>query len=176
MDDIRYHAAVEAPLLPAFAGHPAPLARTRRRATVMDRARARALVARIEAGEDDLDAFWAVASDPKIGLQRYRGAKERPEPIVLMRKLAALLERAAPELVATARDTALTRLAGLGDDAVRAVQEVATGDIADGRIARARLDAAKTILGALGIGDRPPPVIATQVNVSTPIRGVPEGA
>ena len=50
--------------------------------------------------------------------------------------------------------------------------------IADGRIARARLDAAKSILAALGIGERAGAVIATQINLqqSAPNAGVPDGA
>jgi hypothetical protein len=144
----------------------------------MDRLRVRELLRRLDAGESELDAFWAVASDPKTGFARFRGLTERPSEIVLMRKYAALLERAAPELVTAARDLALSKLSGLGDDAVRAVQEVVSGDIADGRIARARLDAAKSILASLGIGERSGVTIATQVNVSSPNArgGVPEGA
>jgi hypothetical protein len=145
----------------------------------MDRVRVRELLRRLEAGEDEVDAFWRVASDPKTGYARFRGGTERPPEIVLTRKLASLLERTAPELVAAARDVARAKLAGMGDDAVRAVYEIVVGDIADGRIARARLDAAQTVLQALGIGERAGMTVATQINVGpgTNARGgVPEGA
>lgn len=125
-----------------------------RRATTMDRVRVRAFARRLEAGEDELDAFWAVASDPGTGLARFRGAAERPAPIILRRKLAALLQRVAPQLVEAAKDIALARLSGLSDDAIRAVAEVVTGDFQDGGTARARLDAARIILGSIGVREQ----------------------
>lgn len=134
----------------------------------MDYVRARELMARIDRGESEIDAYWAVASDPGIGFSRYRGATERPAEIVLRRKLAALLERTVPHVVESARNFALAKLAGLSDDAVRAVEETITGQITDGRIARARLDGAKTVLGSLGIGERAAPMVATQVNFESP--------
>jgi hypothetical protein len=133
----------------------------------MDRLRVRALLRRWDAGEDELHAFWAVVSDPGIGLQRYRGATERPPELTLRRKLGALLERTAPGLVERARDVALSKLAAMSEDALCAVHEVVTGDLTDPGVARARLDAARTILGSLGISERATsaPVQAVQVNV-----------
>ncbi len=151
--------------------------RPHRKATAMDRVRVGKFVERVEAGEEELDAFWAVASDAGYGLSRYRDAPERPSDAVLRHKLTALLERAAPEAVAAARDLALVRLAGLSDAALAALMEVLTGECADGRAARARLDAAKTVLGSIGIGERAGITIATQVNIDrAPLAGVPEGA
>lgn len=128
--------------------------RKSRRATTMDRVRVRAFVRRLEAGEDEVAAFWAVASNPATGLQRYRGQTERPPEVVLRRKLAALLERTAPGLLAAAKDVAVTRLADLSEDATRAVREVVTGDFADAGHARARLDAARVIFNAIGIKEQ----------------------
>lgn len=143
----------------------------------MDRVRVQQFAQRVEAGEDELDAFWAIASDPGYGFSRYRGETERPPEVVLRTKLAALLERGAPEAVAAARDHALVRLAALSDEALAAVVEVLTGECADARAARARLDAAKTVLGSLGIGERGGITVATQINVDrTPLAGVPDGA
>ena len=138
--------------------------RKSRRATTMDRVRTRAFVRRLERGEDEVDAFWAVASDPGTGLARFRGKTERPPEVVLRRKLASLLERTAPGLLAAAKDTAVARLAEFSEDAVRAVQEVVTGDFADAGHARARLDAARVILAALGIREQAPAASA-QANV-----------
>ncbi len=153
------------------------LPRPRRKATHMDVRRVEEFARRVAAGEEELDAFWSVASDPQYGLSRFRGSTERPPPEVLRRKLSALLERGAPEAVAAARDLALVRLARLSDDALAAVVEVLTGECSDARAARARLDAAKTVLGSLGIGERAGVTIATQVNVAPQgPRGVPDGA
>jgi hypothetical protein len=153
-------------------------ARPRRRPTTMDHVRTREFLARIERGEDETAAFWAVASDPAIGFSRLRGLTERPPEIVLRKKLAALLERTVPEVVRGARDVALAKLSHLGDDAVRAVQETLVGDFEDGRAARVRLDAAKAVLQSLGIGERAAPLVATQINVGGQHAsgGVPDGA
>ncbi len=132
----------------------------------MDRARVRSWIERTEEGQEPLDAFWAVASDPRTGLKRYRGGTGRPAPIVLQKKLAALLERAAPELLLRARDIANAKLAALSDDAIETVAEVMSGDIRDGRNARARLDAARLVLGALGIHERAAQQTQTNVLVS----------
>lgn len=151
--------------------------RPRRKATTMDGVRLKAFLQKLAAGEDETNAFWAVASDPAIGFSRFRGVTERPSEVVLRRKMASLLARTVPETIGVARDLALAQLAGLSEDALRAVQETVVGDFEDGRAARVRLDAAKSILGSLGISDRPAPVIATQVNVGgLPHGGVPEGA
>ena len=130
----------------------------------MDRLRVRKFAQRLEAGEDEVDAFWAVASDPGIGYSRLRGDDERPPEIVLRRKLASLLARVAPDLVDRARDLALVRLGGLSDDALRAVGEVVTGDFSDGQVARARLEAARVILGSIGVREKAPAATA-QANV-----------
>lgn len=152
--------------------------RPRRTATTMDRLRTREFLRLVEEGKPELDAFWQVASDPRIGFSRFRGATESPGEVVLTRKLAAMLDRTAPTLVLNARQIALAKLAGLGEPAVRAVQEIVDGEGVDERMARARLDAAKTILGALGIGERGGLTVATQINVGDKrLRGdVPEGA
>lgn len=156
----------------------ANLPRKRRRATTADKIRAAEVLRRIDAGETDTAAFWSVASDPAIGFSRFRGATARPPEIVLRTKLVALLQRAVPELVGAARDVAVGRLAGLADDAVRAVAEVTTGDCGDARLARARLDGARTVLAAIGISDRGSMTIATQVNVQqrSAFEVVPDGA
>lgn len=130
----------------------------------MDRLRVRQFARRLETGEDEIAAFWAVASDPGTGYSRFRGATERPPEIVLRRKLASLLARVAPDLVDRARDLALIRLGELSDDAVRAISEVVTGDFADGHVARARLDAARVILGSIGVHEQSPAASA-QANV-----------
>lgn len=135
-----------------------------RRATTMDRVRVRAFVRRLEEGDDEVDAFWKIASDPGTGLSRYRGTTERPPEIVLRRKLAALLQRTAPGLIEAAKDVALAKLSGLSEDAVRAVQEVVTGDFGDAGAARTRLDAARIILASIGIREQQPPGSA-QANV-----------
>lgn len=138
-----------------------------RKATVMDRVRVRAFVQRLEAGEDELGAFWAVISDAGTGMQRFRGGTERPSEIVLRRKLAAMLERTAPGLLSVARDVALAKLAGLSDEALLAVQEVVTGDFADGGHARARLESARVILASLGIREQASAAASATVNVLT---------
>jgi hypothetical protein len=139
--------------------------RPRRRPTTLDHVRTREFLARLDRGEDEVTAFWEVASHPGYGFARYRGVSERPDEIVLRRKMASLLARTVPHLLGTARDLALGRLAALSDDAVTAVKETLTGEVEDGRMARARLDAAKTVLGSLGIGERAAPFVATQVNL-----------
>lgn len=153
-----------------------PAVRSRRKATTMDGVRVRRFLDLVEQGVPEIDAFWQVASDPAVGLSRHRGATERPSELLLRRKLAALLERTAPKLVADARNVALAGLAGLSADALLALAETVTGDFEDARAARARLDAAKTVLASLGIGERGM-TIATQVNVGvSTMRGVPDGA
>lgn len=160
-----------------------------RRATTMDRVRVRAFVRRLEAGEDEVDAFWAIASDPGTGMARYREATQRPPEIVLRRKLASLLERTAPGLLSAAKDTAVSRLAGMSDDALAAVRETVTGDFQDASHARARLDAARTILAALGIREQAPAAAASATvnlvslgdglralrHVAAEVREVPDG-
>lgn len=128
-----------------------PLHRAPRRPTTMDRVRARKLLERLSEGEDELEAFWAIASDSGIGLSRYRGVTELPPEKVLRRKMASLLQRAVPEIVERAKEIALGRLGVLSADAVNAVGEVVTGEFEDGSAARARLDAARVILGAIGV-------------------------
>jgi hypothetical protein len=141
------------------------LPRLSRRPTTMDRVRVRALVRRLEEGEDEVEAFWKVASDPAIGFSRFRGGAERPAELVLRRKLAALLERTAPALLAAAKDVAVSRLASMADSAVAAVDEVVTGQFADGSHARARLDGARIVLAALGIRDQGGASVSATVNV-----------
>ena len=43
---------------------------------------------------------------------------------------------------------------GLSDEAVRAIEEVVSGDFSDSQNARARLDAARVILGAIGVREQ----------------------
>ena len=145
------------------------------RATVMDRLRVREFAKRLAAGESDLDAFWHVASDTGVGYSRLRGAPRRPPEIVLRRKLAALVERAAPDLVAAARDVAMAQLAGMGDEAARAVREALTGECTEAQGARTRLEAARIVLGSIGVSDRASTGGASadvrnaiQVNVASP--------
>lgn len=132
----------------------------------MDHVRVREWARRLEAGEDELDAFWSVASSQACGLARFRSNPTRPSPIVLRRKLAALLNRTVPQVVDAAKDMALARIAGLSDDAVRAVAEVVTGDFADGGVARARLEAARVILGSIGIREQPQVTASANVTLS----------
>ena len=73
-----------------------PLHRKPRQATNMDHVRVREFVKLVRQGESELDAFWRVASDPKMGFARLRGHTERPAEIKLYRKLTSLLQRAAP--------------------------------------------------------------------------------
>jgi len=135
-----------------------------RRPTILDRVRVREFAKRLEAGEDEVEAFWAIASSPRSGYVRYRDVATRPPELVLRRKLAALLQRVTPGLVDAAKDVALTRLVGLSDDALRAVEEVVTGHFGDGGHARARLEAARIILSSLGIREQAPQATA-QANV-----------
>lgn len=164
--------------LPAPQAHVVPPARRRHRtASALDRVRVDEVLRRIESGEGELDAFWAVVTSEDLGYRGFIGRTERPRAVGLKRKLAALLERAQPGLVAEARAMALARLSRLSDEALLAVSEVVGGTEPDARMARARLDAAKTILQSLGIGERSGVVVATQVNVTS--RGldrVPDGA
>jgi hypothetical protein len=132
----------------------------------MDHVRVREWARRLEAGDDELDAFWSVVSSPDSGFVRYRGSRDRPAPIVLRRKLAALLSRTVPRVVDAARDIALARLAGLSDDAVRAVAEVVTGDFRDGGVARARLDAARVILSSIGVREQAAASASASLTVS----------
>ena len=132
----------------------------------MDHVRVREWAQRLEAGEDELDAFWLVASSGSTGYARYRGVDVRPAPIVLRRKLASLLNRTVPHVVDAAKDVALARIAGLSDDAIRAVSEVVTGDFTDGGVARARLDAARVILGSIGIREQAPATATANVTLS----------
>lgn len=141
-----------------------PLHRKPRKATNMDRIRVREFVKLVRQGESEIDAFWHVASHQHYGFSRLRGKAERPAEIKLYRKLASLLRRAAPELLEDARDLATVRLSGLSDPAVQAVGEVVTGDFTDGSSARARLDAARVILGSLGVKDQAA-AAAAQANV-----------
>ncbi len=148
--------------LPSLAGSGTP----RRRATTLDRVRVRAWIQRTESGEEPLDAFWAVASDPRTGLQRYRGTTARPADITLQKKLAALLERAAPELLMRAKDIANARLAALTDNATEVVSEVLAGSFSDTRKARVMLDAARLVLAAFGIREHAPASVQSNVVVS----------
>ncbi|MCG3134757.1 MAG: hypothetical protein HMLKMBBP_02118 [Planctomycetes bacterium] len=161
-----------------FAHRPIPRRLRVRTASALDRVRVNELLRRMEAGEGELDAFWAVVTSEDLGYCGFIGRTDRPRAVSLRRKLAALLERTQPGLVAEARNLALARLARLSDEALLAVSEVVGGSEPDARMARARLDAAKTILASLGIADRGGGVtVATQVNVSShaPDR-VPDGA
>jgi hypothetical protein len=128
--------------------------RTTRRASNTDRLRVAEIARRLQEGESQLSAAWIVFSDPKIGLPRWRGLTQRPSDVAIIRKLAALLARTAPEVVATARDLAMARLAGVSEDAVRAVEEGVAGDFEDSQTARTRVDSARLILGALGVTER----------------------
>ena len=130
----------------------------------MDRLRVREFVKLVRQGESEIDAFWKVASHEGFGFSRLRGKAERPAEIKLMRKLASLLRRAAPELLEDARDLATVRLSGLSEPAVQAVGEIVTGDFTDGSSARARLDAARVVLGSLGVRDQAAQA-AAQANV-----------
>ncbi len=135
----------------------APLApKEPRKANQLDKLRVAEIARRIDAGEDELAAGWAVLSDPKLGIARWRGApaSERPHDVALARKVAALLRRAVPALLEQARDVTLARVAGLSDKAVRTLDEVASGDFDDPARARVQLDGAKALIEALGIGGR----------------------
>lgn len=131
----------------------------------MDRVRVMAFVRRLERGEDEVDAFWAVASDPKTGFSRYRDTPQRPTEVELRRKLAALLTRVAPDVVARSREIAMVRLSALSEPALDAVAEVVTGDFSDGQAARARLDAARIIFGSLGIREQGAAAASAQASV-----------
>lgn len=137
----------------------------RRRATTMDKVRVAEFVRRVAAGEDEVEAFWGIASSPGMGYADYRSGTPRPAEIVLRRKLAALLERAAPDVAAAARNFALVRLAGLSEPAIEALNEAVRGEAGDGHLARSRTDAARVILASLGLGDRSGLTVATQVNL-----------
>jgi hypothetical protein len=147
-----------------------PARRPTRKPTAMDHIRARELLLRIERGEDEVTAFWSIASDPGIGFSRFRGVTERPPEMVLRRKMAALLARTVPQVIDAARDLALGKLAALSDDAVAAVRETVAGEVTDGRVARVRLDSARTILASIGICDGRSTLVATQVNIPGPGR------
>jgi hypothetical protein len=150
----------------------APLApREPRRATSRDKLRVAEFARRLDQGEDELTAGWRTLADPKLGIARWRGAadSERPSDVALARKVAALLRRGVPELLEQARDVTLARVAGLGDKALRTLDEVTSGDFADPARARVQLDGARTVMEALGVAGRGSTATATtnvQVNVA----------
>jgi hypothetical protein len=119
----------------------------------MDRLRVAAYLRRLQDGEEELEAAWAVFRDERVGLTQYRGSEMPPSPASLQRKLAALLERACPEIVSRTREAALVELASLYQPAVQALRESVNGDFPDAPTARARIEAARVLLGALGIPD-----------------------
>jgi hypothetical protein len=125
-----------------------------RRASAADRLRVRRFAEALASGTDEVEAFWRVASDPRTGYVRFRGATARPSEVTLRRKLAALLARTVPALVDQERDRALARLAGLSDSAIEAVSLVVRGKVTDAQVARARTDAARLILAGIGIEER----------------------
>jgi hypothetical protein len=136
----------------------------------MDRLRVQEFAKRVAAGEDPLEAFWRVASDPGVGYARLRGATQRPPEVMLRKKLQSLVERAAPDVAAAARGVALVQLSGMGGEATRAVQEVLNGECTEAQGARTRLEAARIVLGSIGVPERaaPPNLQAVQVNVEAP--------
>ena len=99
-------------------------------------------------------------------MARFRGSTVRPSEMRLRQKLAALLARTVPGLVAQSRDLSLAQLAGLGDRAIRTVSDVVRGKVKDPQVARARTEAAKLILASIGITDRPTATASANVVVS----------
>jgi hypothetical protein len=155
-----------ATLAPRRAAEIATLAPRRvRRASTVDHARVREFANRLEAGEDEVEAFWCVASDRRTGYARFRGSTVRPPETTLRRKLSALLARTVPGVVELVRNVSLARLAGLGDDAADAVGKIVRGEVTNPHVARARLDAARLILASVGVSERGSSVTVNNANV-----------
>jgi len=141
-----------------------------RRASRADVLRCSDLAKLLDEGTEPLAAFWLVASHPRTGYACWRGSTRRPDDHTLRMRLASLLARAAPLVVEEARASALNRLASLGAESVGTVRDVMRGKAGRADRARTRLDAARTVLDAVGVGGRSGGVtVATQINVGASI-------
>lgn len=124
----------------------------------------------LNAGLSDRDALIAALSDPVVGSQRFR---EQPDtrPVTLRRAKAYLLRTASPDFVARIRAEAETRIAAQVPAALDTMgsllQESQEPDMARAAENRVRLEAAKAIVGAVGVNTSGRPVGGgTVVNVS----------
>lgn len=115
----------------------------------------------LNAGLSDRDALIAALSDPVVGSQRFR---EQPDtrPVTLRRAKAYLLRTASPDFVARIRAEAETRIAAQVPAALDTMgsllQESQEPDMARAAENRVRLEAAKAIVGAVGVNTSGRPV------------------
>jgi len=127
----------------------------------------------IDEGADPRAAGWRVLCDPTIGIGRWRGKPdaERTNDIALQRKMASLLSRAAPELVAQAKAATQARFSRLSEKAAMVIDETMSGDFEDPARARVQLDAAKTVTEGVGVGGpRGGSVQNVQVNTAVSVQ------
>lgn len=140
----------------------------RRYASALDRLRVAEFARRLQEGEDEIAAAWAVLADPRIGIARWRGAPvaHRPAGEAVAGKLTALLRRALPELLERTRDVTFLRVARLSEKAVQVLDEVTAGEFRDPARARVQLDGARVVLesGRLLRDRTGAPLLALQVN------------
>lgn len=113
--------------------------------------RERELTRRIEAGQGELDAWAAVATDGQIGLMSWRGKDSLPVQAAV-RSYARFLRRMAPWAVEDARNRAERAMARTAPRNAETIQTIADGKFDDPEKARVQLAGAREALKIVGIG------------------------
>jgi hypothetical protein len=117
----------------------------------MDILREREHRRRTEAGQDEFEAWAAVATDAKIGLRKWRGLASIPVEAVV-RTYGLFVARVAPAEVGAARLRVERFMSRTAQRNAETVQAVADGKIACGDEAKCRLAGAREALKIVGIG------------------------
>lgn len=106
---------------------------------------------RVDAGEDEIAAWGAVATDARIGLVDFRGLASLPVAAAV-RTYARFLKRMAPAAVEDARARSERAMARNAPKNVKTIQDIADGNFEDAEVARTRLAGAREALKIVGIG------------------------
>lgn len=122
-------------------------------------------------GKTALQAWTDIATDPDVGLHRWRGETAIPKG-KLLRSLTSFLERAAPAIVAEAVRDARVEAAALSVKAVHTLRDVMQGDFEDYKNATVQVKAAAHLLDVVGAGSMNQggghggrgPMVAVQIN------------
>ncbi len=144
-----------------------------------------------DAGFSELDAWETILRDRKLGYAKTRGSTEAMKSHRVAKSLTRFLNRAARGLVAQAHDRVKARMAAAAEGAAKTIIDLAAGEFGTGRVrvkgrgeaayetveidapaASVRLQAAKTVIGCVGVSDKPESgpaaVAAVQVTVTSP--------
>lgn len=153
---------MSAELVPAV---PGPAHARSRQPRPIDVLREQELRRRIEAGQNEHQAWAAVATDERIGLVSWRG-KAEIHVAAAIRTYARFLARMAPHAVAQAKDRVEYLMAATSLRNASTIQKIANGEFSDTEKARVQLAGAKEALKIVGIGADKQTRITTQVAVA----------